>query len=129
MFAEIEDLEIKLRRPLTDVETEDAERMLVEALNLIKAGIPDLATQAAESEVFAGIVKMVQMNAVCRVLRNPEGLKEVADEGYDATPHPIVSSGIMDIWPSEWKHLGVNPSVRSGHLSLDVFRFLPKWTA
>lgn len=135
MYATLEDVETDLCRELDPAETKRADSLLIRALALIKVEIPDLINKAGRDEAFAQNVGSIQINAVCRVLRNPAGIRDEREGEYAVSSvDQRVASGHLDIMPSEWRQLGVDPEKvgpkrsqkTSGYISLDAWRFMPR---
>lgn len=73
-YASVQDVATRLGRPISD----EAERAQVEAWlgdieNIIVGRIPDLADRIQAGKPTADVVKMLEANAVVRVVRNPDG--------------------------------------------------------
>ncbi|SIE66885.1 Gp19/Gp15/Gp42 family protein [Mycobacteroides abscessus] len=70
-YAEPSDVSGRLGRSLDASESTMVSTRLADAERLIKARIPDLDAQIVAETIDVEIVKMIEANAVVRLVRNP----------------------------------------------------------
>lgn len=122
MYASTEDIETELCRELDEVEARRAQKLLTDALVMIKNKLPDIINRAGRDDALADLIGIIQTNAACRVLRNPDGIRDEREGDYAVSSvDQRVASGYLSIMPSEWKQLGANKPIRT--LSFDAWRF------
>ena len=73
-FATVDDIE-RVWRELSDAESAMAEGLLSEASMKLRAKIPNIDTLIAGNELRTELARMAVVNAVKRVLMNPEALR------------------------------------------------------
>lgn len=66
-------------RPLTTAQTTVADSRLEDASALLRLAFPDIDTRAAAKPPLAALAKSRVVDAVIRVLRNPDGAKQVQE--------------------------------------------------
>lgn len=96
-------------RPLTDAEATIADTLLGDVWRMIVRRIDDVDTRMAEATTgadYTADVVMVQANAVMRVLKNPDGLRQESIDDYSWTRDRAISSGALHITDDEWLLLG-----------------------
>lgn len=103
------DVEASLLRTLTTQESQHVDALLERVEGILKTRIPDLLDRAAANEDFKALVVAVESEAVARVFRNPEGLRQESEGNYMYTVNAAVSSGLLGILNDEWLRLGVSP--------------------
>lgn len=125
-FATVSDVQVRLGRPVTDVE--QAQTLLDDVETIIRARLGDLDARAAADEGFAGTLVMVEANAVVRVLRNPEGLRTwtvaVDDGSVTKTRDQATSAGGLYVTDDEWDLL--TPREPPAAFSSPI-RYVPGW--
>lgn len=89
-FAEVYDIE-KIWRPLTEDETSMAAGLLTQASMKLRARIPNIDTLIAASELRTELARASVVNAVKRVLMNPEALRVIS-----TTTGPFSESKTID---------------------------------
>jgi hypothetical protein len=113
-FANVSDVADELGRAITDpAEMRQVNRWIATVERIVKGRIPDLDTQAAAGLIDPETVKDVQVAAVARRARNPEGLRNrtrtVSIDDYSrteqATIDSAVSSGELYLTDAEWERL------------------------
>jgi hypothetical protein len=100
------DIETSLLRPLLQREEEYAPALLERAEGILLARIHDLLDRAEHDTTFHDLVAATEAEAVARVLRNPEALRQEAEGNYSYTINYQVASGLLDILDEEWQRLG-----------------------
>ncbi|MBO0830325.1 MAG: hypothetical protein J2P24_21330 [Streptosporangiales bacterium] len=105
-YATVDDVAVRLGRPLTDDERAMVAALLGDVEALIKARIPDLDAQVTAGTIARDVVVMVEANAVLRVLRNPGGYRSESDGDYSYTVDANAAAGYLTITPDEWALLG-----------------------
>jgi hypothetical protein len=108
-IAQPMDVETSLLRELTQAESQYVEALLERAQNQILTRLPDLKERAAASPAYKDLVAAVEGEAVARVFRNPDAIRQESEGNYSYTINFQVASGLLDILPAEWEQLGVSP--------------------
>lgn len=111
--ADPEDIEISLLRPLNANEATYATALLERAEGLLLTRIPDLRQQVKANTHYEDLVAMTEAEAVARVYRNPEALKQEAEGNYSYALNFQVASGLLDILDTEWERLGATQTFGS----------------
>ncbi|HEX9230199.1 MAG TPA: hypothetical protein VF885_26665 [Arthrobacter sp.] len=96
------DIEVEMGGELSEAEVARAEQLVTDAEVIIRTRIADLDRRLLNDN-YTKLVEMVIRSAVCRVLRNPKGIKQddaIAIDNYR------VASGYLAILESEWVLLG-----------------------
>lgn len=106
-YATVEDVEAALGRTLDPAERELVSTRLEHAELRIKARIPNLDERIANGDLSEDLVAMVEVDAVLRVLRNPEGIAQESDGNYSYRLDGSTASGRLEILPDEWALLGI----------------------
>lgn len=104
-YATPADVEARIGRELTPEETIQVGELLEDVEALIKLRIPDLDAKVADGTIPERIVVMVEVNAVVRVLRNPEAYVSETDGNYSYTRSQNGASGYLELLPIEWEWL------------------------
>lgn len=104
-YATPADVEARIGRELTPEETIQVGELLEDVEALIKLRIPDLDAKVADGMIPERIVVMVEVNAVVRVLRNPEAYVSETDGNYSYTRSQSGASGYLELLPIEWEWL------------------------
>lgn len=107
-YAQPEDVESRLGRPLTTEEATQTPVLLSDVELLIRSRIPDLDALVESGAILEGLVVMIEANAVVRVLRNPEGFRQEQEGDYMYTRAAATASGALTITDDEWRLLGVS---------------------
>ncbi|WP_280442933.1 Gp19/Gp15/Gp42 family protein [Nocardia brasiliensis] len=111
-LATPEDVARWLGRALSEPERNLAAVLVDGAARKIMARIPDLAAKLTAGALDIETVIMVQANAVCRVLRNPDGYRSEAAGTFSYQVDSRVAAGFLAILPEEWRDLGVEVSTQ-----------------
>jgi hypothetical protein len=119
-IAIVEDVATRLGRELDPIEVTQARVLLDDAESILLAKIPDLHTRITLGTLSESLVVMVESNAVCRVLRNPDGLFQETDGNYSYQVAQNVASGRLSILREEWEYLGVSSEIFVISPKLDV---------
>jgi len=104
-YATPADVAARIGRELTPEETIQVGELLEDVEALIKLRIPDLDAKVADGTIPERIVVMVEVNAVVRVLRNPEAYVSETDGNYSYTRATNGATGYLDLLPIEWDWL------------------------
>lgn len=83
---------------------EDAER-------LIKSRIPDLDQKITDGDIAVDLVKMIEANAVVRLVRNPNAYTGETDGNYSYQINWKTATGELEILDNEWALLGISQAV------------------
>ncbi|GAA5152104.1 hypothetical protein GCM10023321_20260 [Pseudonocardia eucalypti] len=78
---------------------------------LITGRVPDLDAKITSGAVDAGVVVMVEADAVLRLIRNPNGYRTETDGNYSYEIDQRVASGRLMILDEEWALLGIRAAV------------------
>jgi hypothetical protein len=117
-YATSTDVADRLGRDLTEEETRIVTTRLSDAELLIRSRIPDLDDQVTAGTISVDVVKMIEAEAVLRLVRNPEGYTAETDGNYSYQLSVEVASGKLDILPDEWALLGF----KSGAFVVTLFQ-------
>lgn len=121
-IASPNDVAVHLGRELSTAETARATVLLVAVEALITARIPDLVakTQGDKPEIPADLVKLVEAQAVARVIRNPDGSYQESLAGeYMQTRDRLGADGVLRIADDEWVLL--LPAVEGDDKAFTIF--------
>lgn len=106
-YATADDVAELLGRELTESETTIVNRRLEHVEDLIITRIPDIAEQIADTPRIGRLLTMVEVDAILRLIRNPEGYTQETDGNYSYSIDGRVASGRISILPEEWQLLGL----------------------
>lgn len=106
-IATAQDVENRWVRDLSEEENTLVNTRLEDAERLIRRKITDLDAQITAGTILEDDVKMVEADAVLRLLRNPEGFTQETDGSYTYMLSQQLASGKLEILPEEWEALGV----------------------
>jgi hypothetical protein len=104
-YAALEDVEARLMRSATEEEAVMIEQLLEQVEAIIRLRIPDLDQKILNGDISETIVVMVEVNAVMRVMNNPEAFMSETDGNYSYQRNLSGASGYLDILPIEWEWL------------------------
>lgn len=104
-YATVADVEKRLGRELTPEEEAQVAEMLEDIEALIRLRIPNLDQQIDSGKIPERVLVMVEVNAVLRVLRNPDAFISETDGNYSYTRASDGVSGYLDLLPIEWDWL------------------------
>lgn len=107
-IASPEDVETSLLRPLNQAEKQHVEPLLQRAESLLTTRLPNLALRAKDDADFRDMVATVEADALARVFRNPDAIRQESEGNYSYTINFQVASGLLDILPAEWEKLGIS---------------------
>lgn len=105
-IATLPDVEARLGRSLEGDEATLATALLEDTEVIILSRIPLLPEYIATGRVSERAVKMVESNAVIRVLKNPDGFQSEQEGDYLYSRVREVASGYLTITDEEWTLLG-----------------------
>lgn len=113
-YATVNDVQTRFGRTLTTSETAQAEAWIGDIEAQIAQRIPTLEDQITAGNPTTAVVKAVVSNAVIRVLRNPEGLRQrqfsIDDYSESATVDVALSAGLLYLTDDEWNLLSPGSS-------------------
>lgn len=104
-YATPTDVEARIGRELTPDENLQVSELLEDVETLIRIKIPDLDAKVAEGTIPERLVVMIEVNAVVRVLRNPDAYVSETDGNYSYTRSANGASGYLEILALEWDWL------------------------
>lgn len=110
-YAEPVDVAARLGRSLEPSESVLVATRLEDAELLIKSKIPDLAQQITDGDIDVEIVKMIEANAVVRLVRNPNAYTGETDGNYSYQINWKTATGELELLDNEWALLGVGNAV------------------
>lgn len=105
-FVLVTDVEARVGRSLTATERTQVGAWIEDLSALVLARVPDLDERISPGEISAAVVKSVFCNAIIRVLRNPEGLRQhtesIDDYSVTKTIDSSGSAGLLFLTDDEW---------------------------
>lgn len=104
-YATIADVELRLGRDLSTEEEAQVSELLEDVETLIRIRVPDLDEKVANGTIPERLVVMIEVNAVVRVLRNPDAYVSETDGNYSYTRSQNGASGFLELLPQEWEWL------------------------
>jgi len=105
-YATTTDVAIRLRRELTVDEIPFVTELLEDVEALIKLRIPDLDARVDSGSLPERVIVMVEVNAVVRLITNPEAFIEEVDGNYSYRRSEEGVAGYLTILDVEWGWLG-----------------------
>lgn len=106
-FATVQDVEVRFHRPLTASERALVEARLEDAEDKIRAKLRDLPARLTADPDLIRVVVRVCVDAVIRLVRNPEGYVQETDGNYTYMLSQEYASSRLLITPDEWADLGL----------------------
>lgn len=116
-MATFEDVQSRFHREIDPEDRRLIETRLADAENKIRTRIRDLDFQISEYPELADTVVRVCVDAVIRILRNPEGFVQETDGGYTYMRGQDLADGKLVITRDEWADLGVKKKVSVIHMA------------
>lgn len=110
-YANSTDVSNRLGRELSDEEATLVDTRLNDAELLIKSRIPDLDDLIDDGTIDVDIVKMIEANAVVRLVRNPNAYTGETDGNYSYQINWKTATGELEILDNEWALLGVGSAL------------------
>lgn len=105
-------------RPLNARQTRVASTKLADVERRIRkrmvAAGKDFDALIASDDDFKADVIEVEAEAVARILRNPDGLRQEGLENYQSVRDKSISDGQLRVTAEEWAQLGLAPSSSKG---------------
>ena len=105
----IQDVQARLGRVLTDLEQAQVNAWLEDLGALVRARVPDLEEQLDAGTMDRSVLKLVFVQAIRRLLLNPEGLRQytesIDDYSVTKTVDSSVSSSALYLSDDEWAML------------------------
>lgn len=89
-------------RPLSDAEGVTATVLLGRVSALIRLRHPDMDARVAADPDYATVVAGISVDAVLRVLRNPDGKVQESIDDYTYRRADAVSDGVLYVTDAEW---------------------------
>ncbi len=88
-------------RPLTDAEAVVAATRIGAASRLLRRLVPSVDDRVDSGDLDADLVSDVVAEAVIRVMKNPDGIRQVSYDDYSETRDREVSAGLLQFLDSE----------------------------
>lgn len=120
-YAEPSDVSGRLGRSLDASESTMVATRLADAERLLKARIPDLDQKITDGDVSIDLVKMIEANAVVRLVRNPNAYTGETDGNYSYQINWKTATGELEILDNEWALLGISQAM------FVIAPLLPPW--
>lgn len=114
-YATFEDVEVRFFRDLLPEERDLVEARLDDAEGKIRSRIRNLDQKVLENPDYLNTVVRVCVDAVIRLIRNPEGFVQETDGNYTYMLSASSADGRLTILNEEWQDLGVRKSVGVVH--------------
>ena len=119
-IAEVE----KILVPLDENRKVNAQALLETAWVYLQADVPSLSTRTSLDPALATLAGYVLRDSVVRVLRNPEGWRQVGLDDFQGTRDTVLSAGLLGFTEEELTRLQPRESV-GGFYSLQMG--VPYW--
>lgn len=110
-YATPADVSGRLGRELSTDEATMVATRLNDAELIIKSRIPDLDDQIDDDKIDVDLVKMVEANAVVRLVRNPNAYTGEVDGNYSYQINWKTATGELEILDNEWALLGISQAM------------------
>lgn len=120
-YAEPSDVSGRLGRGLSADEATMVTARLADAELIIRSRIPDLDDQITDDKIDVEIVKMIEANAVVRLVRNPNAYTGETDGNYTYQINWKTATGELEILDNEWALLGISQAM------FVIAPLLPPW--
>lgn len=120
-YADPSDVSGRLGRSLDASESTMVATRLADAERLLKARIPDLDQKITDGDVSIDLVKMIEANAVVRLVRNPNAYTGETDGNYSYQINWKTATGELEILDNEWALLGISQAM------FVIAPLLPPW--
>lgn len=114
-YATFEDVEVRFFRDLLPEERDLVEARLDDAEGKIRSRIRNLDQKVLENPDYLSTVVRVCVDAVIRLIRNPEGFVQETDGNYTYMLSQSSAEGRLTILTEEWQDLGIRKSVGVVH--------------
>lgn len=114
-YATFEDVEVRFFRDLLPEERDLVEARLDDAEGKIRSRIRNLDQKVLENPDYLNTVVRVCVDAVIRLIRNPEGFVQETDGNYTYMLSASNADGRLTILTEEWQDLGIRKSVGVVH--------------
>lgn len=128
MNAQPQNVATALGRPLSEKEETLTEGLLEQAWMWLLEDVPTL-----EERIGAGVERrletqagLVLVAAVTRVVRNPEGWRQVGLDDFQGTRDSVLSAGVLQFLPDELSRLQPRTAALPGAYSLRMG--VPYWS-
>lgn len=109
-YATVQDIQDRYEKPLGD--DPDFITVLETRLNdvelMLRSRIANFDARVAADPYYRQTVVKVEADAVLRLLRNFEGIRQEAEGNYSYALSAAVASGYLWIMDQEWQELGVS---------------------
>ncbi|SHX54882.1 Phage protein Gp19/Gp15/Gp42 [Mycobacteroides abscessus subsp. abscessus] len=110
-YATPADVSGRLGRELSTDEATMVATRLNDAELIIKSRIPDLDDQIDDDKIDVDLVKMIEANAVVRLVRNPNAYTGETDGNYSYQINWKTATGELEILDNEWALLGISQAM------------------
>ncbi|MBL3742850.1 hypothetical protein IQ261_01190 [Mycobacteroides abscessus subsp. massiliense] len=110
-YAIPSDVSGRLGRELSADEATMVTARLADAELIIRSRIPDLDDQITNDKIDVEIVKMIEANAVVRLVRNPNAYTGETDGNYSYQINWKTATGELEILDNEWALLGISQAM------------------
>ncbi|MDM1917149.1 Gp19/Gp15/Gp42 family protein [Mycobacteroides abscessus] len=110
-YAAPADVSGRLGRELSSDEATMVATRLNDVELIIKSRIPDLDDQIDDDKIDVEIVKMIEANAVVRLVRNPNAYTGETDGNYSYQINWKTATGELEILDNEWALLGISQAM------------------
>lgn len=114
-YATFEDVEVRFFRDLLPEERDLVEARLDDAEGKIRSRIRNLDQKVLENPDYLNTVVRVCVDAVIRLIRNPEGFVQETDGNYTYMLSASNADGRLTILTEEWQDLGIRKSLGVVH--------------
>lgn len=114
-YATFEDVEVRFFRDLLPEERDLVEARLDDAEGKIRSRIRNLDQKVLENPDYLNTVVRVCVDAVIRLIRNPEGFVQETDGNYTYMLSATNADGRLTILTEEWQDLGIRKSLGVVH--------------
>ncbi|GEL19357.1 Gp19/Gp15/Gp42 family protein [Pseudonocardia asaccharolytica] len=116
-YAQIEDVALRLDRPIPPTEQYRVQVLLDEAEVELALAAGDIAARIAAGKTTAERVRRAVCEMVLRVLRNPSGFRQQSVGPFSVTADRQVASGLLTVSRRERRLLGLRVGAATVSLS------------
>lgn len=116
-LATFDDVDVRYFRDLSEEDRPLIEARLEDAESKIRLRIPDLDYRLSEEPGLGQVVIRVCVDAVIRLITNPEGYIMEGDGSYNYQLRDRLEDGRLTITAEEWRDLGVNKRIAVIHMN------------
>lgn len=123
--ASPEEVEVLLGREMTEREKAAAAKLLQRAWQILLREVPSLESRLPDNDRLAGEAADTLVDAVTRVVRNPEGWRQVGLDDFQGTRDTVLSAGVLQFTEDEISRLQPRVVYQQGVYSLRMS--VPYW--